>query len=378
MNEHLAAHAPRSGFRPKRILIGVTGEGWGHTMRARTLAERLVARGHTVKVAASGRAVPVLRGHGLDVVAIHGLALSYSGGGLQRGRSLLRNLRHAPEALRGNVDVALSAIAAFMPDGVVTDFDSFAWAIGHLMGVPVVSFDHQHVLDRFRHPPAILRTTSRGYAATRALVRAKTPGCDRFVVTSFFFPEVRASTASKTTLVGPVVRPEIEAAVPTEGDSVVVYQTASGDPALLPTLASCPRTRFVVYGAGHPRAAGNVTFRAFDEADFVRELARARAVVANGGFTTLAESLWLGKPVLSVPVRRQAEQELNAGWLDWLGLGMRADRLSPAVLGRFLARVDGRELERVQDARFWSGPRDACEAVERALGGSRSTKEAAA
>ena len=41
MNEHLAAHAPRSGFRPKRILIGVTGEGWGHTMRARTLAGEL-------------------------------------------------------------------------------------------------------------------------------------------------------------------------------------------------------------------------------------------------------------------------------------------------------------------------------------------------
>lgn len=378
MKEHLAAHAPRPGLRPKRILLGVTGEGWGHTMRARTLAQRLVARGHTVKVAASGRAVPVLRGHGLDVVAIHGLALSYSGGSLQRGRSVLRNLRHAPRALRGNVDVALSEMAAFLPDGVVTDFDSFAWAVGHLMGVPVVSFDHQHVLDRFVHPPAILRATSRGYAATRALVRAKTPGCDRFVVTSFFFPDVRASTAAKTTLVGPVVRPEIEAAAPTEGDAVLVYQTASGDPALLPALAAWPKTRFVVYGAGLARAPANVGFRAFDEASFVRDLAGARAVVANGGFTTLAESVWLGKPVLAVPVRRQAEQELNAGWLDWLGLGMRADHLSPAVLGRFLARVAGRGFERMQDTRFWSGPRDACEAVERALGPSRSDEGVAA
>lgn len=370
-----------------RILLGVTGEGWGHTMRARTLAQRLLARGHVVKVAASGRAVPVLRGHGLDVVAIRGLALTYARGDLLRGRSVLGNLRHAPGALRSNVDVALSEIAAFMPDGTVTDFDSFAWAIGHVMGVPVVSFDHQHVLDRFHHPDAILRATSRGYAATRALVRAKTPGCDRFVVTSFFFPEVCARKAAKTTLVGPVVRPEIEGAVPTAGDAVVVYQTAGGDPALLPTLASRPRTRFVVYGRGVTRdvvaaGSGNVTLRAFDESRFVRDLAEARAVIANGGFTTLAEALWLGKAVLSVPVRRQAEQELNAGWLDWLGFGMRADRLSPAVLGRFLDRVARREFEHVQDARFWSGPADACAAVERALGarprGDGAQEEAAA
>jgi uncharacterized protein (TIGR00661 family) len=39
-----------------RILYGVTGEGLGHAMRSRVIADHLRARGHEVKLAASGRA----------------------------------------------------------------------------------------------------------------------------------------------------------------------------------------------------------------------------------------------------------------------------------------------------------------------------------
>ena len=53
-----------------RILYGVTGCGLGHTMRARALAQHLESRGHVVKMAASGRAVDILRRHGLEVAAL--------------------------------------------------------------------------------------------------------------------------------------------------------------------------------------------------------------------------------------------------------------------------------------------------------------------
>ena len=64
---------------------------------------------------------------------------------------------------------------------------------------------------------------------------------------------------------------------------------------------------------------GNVELRDFDETRFAADLRSARAVIANGGFTTLAEAIRLGKPVLSIPVRHQGEQELNAAYAaaDW-------------------------------------------------------------
>lgn len=101
-----------------RILDGVTGEGLGHAMRARALAGRLVAGGHQVQLAASGR--------GFDVVPIRGFCLRYADGELLRARTVLTNLRRAPRALARNVDVALPRVRAFDPDAAVTDFDSFS------------------------------------------------------------------------------------------------------------------------------------------------------------------------------------------------------------------------------------------------------------
>jgi uncharacterized protein (TIGR00661 family) len=344
-----------------RILYGVTGCGLGHTMRARALAEHLVARGHTVKLAASGRAVGILARHGLDVVAIEGMTMRFAEGAVRRGRSLLDLLRSAPAAIAHNAHVACTEVLDFDPHALVTDFDSFTSLLGVLLDRPVVSVDHQHVLDRFRHPRTVKRAVSTFHAAI-ALVTAKTPHCAHYVVTSFFFPEPRWGT---TTLVGPVVRPEIASAVASHGDHVLVYQTAAGDPRLVPALRAVRGVRFLLYGLGREETIGNVELRRFDEARFVRDLASSRAVIANGGFTTLSEAVVLGKPALSIPMRGQPEQEMNAAWLELLGLGVRSTELDPGVVARFLDRADS--FEAARDPRIARGTRDAASALDRAL-----------
>ncbi len=353
-----------------RILYGVTGCGLGHTMRARTLAHHLIAHGHDVKLAASGRAVGILRSHGLDVVAIDGMAMRYERGEVRRARTVADLVRMAPRAIVRNARVALDL--SFVPDVVVTDFDSFTHTVGKLLGVPIISVDHQHVFDRFVHPRDVVARLSSD-APIRAFVSAKTAKCDAYVVTSFFFPRERARNTTPTTLVGPIVRPEVERARPTSGDHVLVYQTTSSDPRLIDALRAVRSARFVVYGLGRSETLGNVTLRAFDEASFVRDLASARAVVANGGFTALSEALVLGKPVLSVPVKRQPEQELNAAWLEALGVGVSEPAISSRALERFLARLSS--FRSVQDARIRSGTRDTCDAVDRAL--ARAARRAA-
>ncbi len=330
-------------------------------MRARALAQHLRAKGHNVTLAASGRAVAVLRGHGLDVLPIDGMTMHFARGEVRRARTIVDLLAGAPHAIARNTSVAIRAISTLDPEVFVTDFDSFTSTLGVLMDKPVVSVDHQHVLDRFRHPRTVRDAVS-SYAMARAFVTAKTPRCSQYIVTSFFFPEPRWD---KTTIVGPVVRPEIEAARPTEGEHVLVYQTAAGDPRLLGALASMPKVRFVLYGLGRDETIGNVELRTFDERRFIDELASARAVISNGGFTTLSEAIYLGKPVLSVPVRHQPEQELNAAWLDVLGLGAHAKLLDTHAVARFIDRADS--FRRVHDARIKSGTADAKAALDRAL-----------
>ena len=349
-----------------KVLYGVTGCGLGHTMRARTIASHLEARGHDVKIAASGRAVGILRNHGFDVAAIDGMTMRYEAGAVRRARTVADLVRQAPSAIRRNARAALTL--DFVPDAVVTDFDSFAHAIGKIMGVPTISVDHQHVFDRFHHPPRVVARLSSDRAA-RAFVSVKTAKCDAYVVTSFFFPRERTRNTTPTFLVGPIVRPELERASPASGEHVLVYQTTAGDPRLLDALRRT-RGRFVVYGLGRTETLGNVELRAFDEGAFVRDLASARAVIANGGFTAISEAVYLGKPILSVPVRGQPEQELNAAWVDELGVGESAPSVSGRVIEEFLARAP--HFRKMHDARIRTGTRDACDAVCGALAARRA------
>jgi uncharacterized protein (TIGR00661 family) len=319
-----------------RILYGVTGEGLGHAMRAAVLIEHLAAGGHRVAAAASGRALSLLRAHGAEVVPIDGLQLVYHRGGLERVRTLMENARRAPGALAKNVGAALGEVAAFDPELVVTDFDSFSYAVARLLDRPAISVDHQHVLSRFVHPPEVLRRVSYDFPLARGVVRRKLPRCDRYIVTSFFFPASRPDCARDTRLVGPILRRAVELAQPVEGEHVLVYQTGSGDPRLLGLLGALGRHRFRVYSRAPVAAAPNVVACPFSEAGFVADLASARAVIANGGYTTLAEAACLGKPVVSLPVRHQGEQELNAAWLEHQGLGVALRRPSLRGLERAL------------------------------------------
>jgi len=53
----------------------------------------------------------------------------------------------------------------------------------------------------------------------------------------------------------------------------------------------------------------------------------------------MGEAVYLHRPMLSVPVKKQFEQVLNARYLEAEGYGLHAAELTSASLGRFLERV---------------------------------------
>ena len=320
-----------------RILYGVTGEGLGHAMRSRVMAEHLRMRGHDVKLVASGRAGAYLRRYHDDVQDISGAALAYTSDGISHLRTAMRAARTLRATIRDSLALYRRAISGFQPDACISDFDSFSHIFGLLFDRPVISLDHQHVIDRCRHDRDVRRVLPRDFRLTRAVVRAKLPRCHHYVVTSFYFPDAKYD---RTTLVGPILRPEVTALAPSDSGHVLVYQTSVLSPELVATLHAVRDQRFIAYHRGEPAEAGNVSVRAFDEARFLADLASARAVITNGGFTLMSEALYLGKPVLSIPLRHQGEQELNAAYLTTLGLGTSVRRLDAATLRAFLRTRD--------------------------------------
>jgi uncharacterized protein (TIGR00661 family) len=339
-----------------RILYGVVGEGMGHATRSKVVCEHLAERGHEVKIVVSGRAHGFLAKSFPDVVEIKGLSIRYVDNRMDRDGTLARNLVAAPGLIGENVGAYYEKVVAFEPDIVFSDFDSFAYLFAKRHRVPIVSVDNQQIISRCKHDAAVKKGVKLDYQMTKAFVRAKLPGCDHYVVTTFFEPPIRKKFKATTTLVPPILRRAILDAKPRArvGDHVLVYQTSASDASLLPALGELREHRFVVYGmkrADQAKATkkathgveriGNCLVKDFSEEGFVEDLVTAQAVVCNGGLSLIGEALYLGKPIFSVPVRNQFEQVMNARYLEELGYGLAVDAIEPEILRLFL-----RERER--------------------------------
>jgi len=326
-----------------RILYGVVGEGLGHATRSRAIIEHLAAAGHRVRVVVSSRAHGFLKdrlaGHELvDVEEIQGLSLAFDGGTLDVWETVVTNLEMAPRKLRKNLAVYTKIVEeGFTPDCVFTDYESFAYLYAKNHRLPVVSIDNMQVLDRCDLDPEITASAGFDFRVARTAVKVKIPGAYHYLVTSFFYPPVRKP---RTTLVPPILRPEILAAKAEPGDHVLVYQTASATTNLLPALKTLPG-RFVLYGLNREGSEGNVELREFSEQGFVDDLRTAKACIATGGFSLMSEAVHLRVPMLAVPLAGQFEQELNSRYLAKLGYGSWAPELERESVARFLARVDG-------------------------------------
>jgi len=321
-----------------RILYGVVGEGMGHAIRSRVLLEKLV-REHEVHIVASGRAKGYLEERLTGVHGIWGFTLAYEDNRIRKWRTVVQNLKGAAKGWPRNIRRYFELVRQFEPEIVISDFESFSYLFGKNRLLPVISFDNMQIINRCALDPALLAGFEKSYALARSIVKSKLPGCFHYLITTFFRPPLRRQ---RTTLVPPVLRPEILAAVPEEGEHLLVYQTAEGASPITEMLrkAELPCR---VYGVRRDLKAdvteGNVTFRPFSEGGFIDDLRTARAVVASGGFTLMSEAVFLRKPMLAIPVLGQFEQILNALYLEKLGYGMFATQLTHEALTTFLQRT---------------------------------------
>jgi uncharacterized protein (TIGR00661 family) len=315
----------------------------GHATRSRVVIEHLLSAGHSVRAVVSGRAHTFLKQRfagrdNMSVDEIHGLHMNYEDNAVDKSESFKTNLKDAPQGLLKNIEVYRQLVTkdGFEPDIVVSDFESWAYFYGKNHRLPILSIDNMQILNRCAHTDEVTDHRRADFRVAKAAVKVKLPGCYHYLVSSFFYPPVRKK---RTTLVPPILRPEILAARREPGEHVLVYQTAASNEALVPTLQKLPYN-FRVYGLGREADLGNVKLRAFSETGFVDDLRTARAVIAGGGYSLMGEAVHLRVPMLTVPLVGQFEQELNARYLQALGYGMFTQSLEPSVVEAFLTNVD--------------------------------------
>ncbi len=313
------------------ILYGVNGEGSGHSSRAREVITYLQGRGHRVHVASFHRGLRNLK-NDFDVTEIDGLRLTYVHNRVRYGKTVLGNLVHVPQVAR-SVRALEHKAAGWDLDLVITDFEPICCYVGHKLHLPIIAIDNQHLLTdtQISYP----REYRKEAVATKLVTRLMTPRADAYLVISFFPARVQKKN---TFLFPPILREEVLRATPTSGDFVLVYVTSAATE--LTDVLKSVRQRFVCYGFNREGKDGNLEFRKPGLDTFLGDLSTCRAVIANAGFSLISEALYLEKPYLAWPVKRQFEQIFNASYIGKTGYGAYWDDLNKERVESFLYNLD--------------------------------------
>ena len=316
------------------ILYGVPGEGLGHATRSKVVIGHLLAQGHQVCVVSSSRAYHVLAAAFPGRVhEIRGFHLAYKGLAVSKARTAALTLRTAPDDLRVNFAKYRELLCDFKPEVVISDFESFSYLFARMRRLPVISIDNMQIISRAKLNVTVPKAERGNFNLAKSIVRAKLPRSQHYFITTFFDLPL---SKPNTTLVPPIIRPEILSVAPTQGRHVLVYQSATTQQNLVPLLQLLPDQEFRVYGFNKEEDHGNVQLRAFSEAGFIADLASCRAVVTNGGFSLISEAVYLRKPVCAIPIPAQFEQWLNAAEIEQMGYGRHFAAITADNLRAFL------------------------------------------
>ncbi|MEE4310834.1 MAG: glycosyltransferase family protein [candidate division KSB1 bacterium] len=312
-----------------KILYGVQGEGRGHASRSIHILNDLKNKGYDVQIFSGGEALPLLEDLDLPVKIIPLFRLHYGKRGISLVQTVFKNLTLSLGLLlrfgRKYKNV-LSAVKAFQPDVIISDFEPYLCRIGGYLKIPVISLDHQHNVLTSEIPHLKKFSHKVKHRVFQFGIRLLYGNPEKMIVSSFYhFPK---KAGSKAEFVGPFIPEEFNRMPKNRAnDHVTIYLK---EPAyinhIISSLNDKRETRFEVFsnwdrievGKSLP---GNVSLHNIDRKRFLHSLVNAEALISTAGNQVIGEAAFLGIPVLAFPKKNDFEQEINGIALNESGFG---------------------------------------------------------
>jgi len=317
-----------------RVLFIVQGEGRGHLSQALAMKELLEGAGHRVTevlVGGSGhRPIPAYFEAGMGLKIRHFPSPATLPGkartGVSMGWTLGYNLRNV-RRYRSSVKLLREWIRQAAPDLVVNFYDvlgGVAMTGVAAPDVPMVAVGHQYLLGHPEAPRPPFRPLQ--LLPFQVINRFSAPrGTCRLALS---FRAIEDGPREGVRVVPPLLRASVLAATPTAGDHLLVYVINDGYTDAIARWQE--RHPEVVIHAFRDRQGvpdvqevqPNLTFHTLSDIRFLELMRSCWAFVGTAGFESVAEAMWLGKPVMVVPTGNQVEQAWNAREAVAAGAGM--------------------------------------------------------
>lgn len=319
-----------------KVIFGVQGEGMGHAMRSRLLIERL-SKKHEVMVFASDRAYKYLASKFKNVHEIECFKLIYKDNRVAMFATLRSNILSSGKHLESLKKVR-DAIRTFRPDVIVSDYEPITNLAATFAGCRHISVDNQNDITLRKCGYPLKEIFS--FINTKLVTFLFTAGADKYVIYSLKTQNSRG----KKIYVGNLIKKELLCRKSRYGNHIFIYQTSKTNHRLIDVLKGIDE-KFIIYGFDKNEKDNNITFRKFNDDVFFKDFCECKAVIMNGGLTTITEAVFLKKPILAVPIKGQFEQYFNASTIQSLGFGMCMEKPDKEIILKFI-----RELPKYKEA----------------------------
>ena len=329
----------------KVVFYCVCGEGMGHAIRTGVMVYRIKDK-YDVYIFSSDRAYQYLSSKFDNVYEIGGFNTVYINNKVDNFKTLSAALHRNPTNIKVGYENLYKKAVELKPDVIVTDFELYATMVSKLRGIPLISLDNIHMITQTKidYPKDQIGEMLKA----KGVIKTYVVNPKIHILTSFFYPKIKPR--KHAVLYPPIIREEILKLEPKDGNHIIVYQTSRESEKLVKRLKALKNEEFIVYGFNRNEIDGNLTYKEFNEDQFYDDLASAKAVICNGGFTFISEAIHLKKPIYSVPAIGNFEQTLNGFYVQKLGYGEYHKVLSAKKVSRFLKMLPKyqKRLEKVK------------------------------
>lgn len=317
-----------------KVLFVVQGEGRGHLTQALTLEKQLRKKGHHVVGILVGRSkvrqVPRFFMERAEAPVRGFLSPNFVPSKANQhvvlGRSVAYNIMKIPQYMM-SMNFLYHQIKKSGADLVVNFYEILTGLTNYFMRpqVPMVCIGHQYL---FLHPEYEFPEQHKmSQKMLMAFTRATCLGARRLLALSFrHLPD---DSVRGISVVPPLLRQEAIDMQRHRGDYITGYILNAGfSESVMQWHKRNPKLEMHFFwdkkdAEETTRVDDTLCFHRIDDQKFLYYLANCRAYATTGGFESVCEAMYMGKPVMMVPAH--VEQECNAYEASKYGAGVVSD-----------------------------------------------------
>lgn len=334
-------------IKGKKVLIGICGLGFGHSLREKVIVDYFIEQGADLCLVLDGKSSEFYHKYYPQIKKVDARIpfIACDKNGMDYKMCLERNIgtdffRIEMETY-GKIDNLIGT-----PDLVISDYEPYSARYSYINSVKLINLQQQSKYSGYKMKE--IEGCSRNEEASR--LRYFFPKSDKTLSASFFEIKDPADSKDKVIIVGPVIDKALitkKNEVKSGTDNVLVYFSPftvdEGFMQVVQKMIANSRKQFNVFcdvAKAQPAITGsNVRFLPYSRDEYLSAFFNSDYVIANAGHQFMSEAIFLGKPMFVYPFYTY-DQHYCANIVEELGIGVNIQNRSNDFFFSFEDKIE--------------------------------------